>query len=139
MCVLTIKPDEKMNPHQAKSRIVMLGNYKDRIWLESEKYGPVLRPDTMQLIVSMAVKQRRTLNQGDCKSALCQSILPPNKINIVKPPIRNPDAKKDKNWLLKHTLYGLHCSPCHWYTKIKTILQKLGLHQNANNLQPFPL
>jgi hypothetical protein len=28
-------------------------------------------------------------------------------------------------------LYGLHCSPQHWYVKIKSILEKLGLRQNA--------
>jgi hypothetical protein len=94
MCVLTIKPDEKMNPHQAKLHIVLLGNYKNRIWLKSETYALVLHPDTMQLIISMAVKQWRTLNQGDCKNAFCQGILPPEKITIVKPPIGKSDAKK---------------------------------------------
>jgi hypothetical protein len=133
MCVLTIKPDKKMNPHQAKLHIAVLGIYKDRIWSKSEKYAPVLRPDTMQLIISMAVEQWRMLNQGDSKNAFCQGILPWEKITFVKPPIINPDAKKDKCWLLKRTLYGLCCSPCHWYTKIKTILQKLGLRQNAYN------
>ena len=47
MCILTIKPDEKMNPHHARSRIVVLGNHKDRIWSKSEKYSPVLHPDAM--------------------------------------------------------------------------------------------
>jgi hypothetical protein len=96
MCVLTIKPDKKINPHQAKLRIVVLGNYKDRIWLKSEKYAPILCPDMMQLIVSMAVEQQLTLNQGDCKNAFCQSILPLDKITIVKPPISDPNVKKDE-------------------------------------------
>jgi hypothetical protein len=30
-------------------------------------------------------------------------------------------------------LYGLRCSPQHWYAKIKSILEKLRLHQNAYN------
>jgi hypothetical protein len=55
----------------------------------------------------MAVERQRTLKQGDCKTAFCQGILPNNEITIVKPPIGNPDAKKDKYWLLKQTLYGL--------------------------------
>ncbi len=57
MCVLAIKPDKKMNPHQAKLHLIVLGNYNDRIWLKSEKYSPILCPDTMPLIISMAVKQ----------------------------------------------------------------------------------
>jgi hypothetical protein len=32
MCVLTIKQDEYLLPHCAKSRIVVLGNHKDRVW-----------------------------------------------------------------------------------------------------------
>ena len=32
MCVLTIKPDEMLRPHHAKSRIVVLGNHEKRIW-----------------------------------------------------------------------------------------------------------
>ncbi len=133
MCVLTIKPDEMINLHRAKSCIVVLENHEERIWSKSDKYTPVLRPDTMHLIVSMAVEQQRTLQQGNCKNAFCQGILPPNEITIVKPPFGDPDAKKDEYWLLKWTLYGLCRSPRHWYVKIKSILEKLGLHQNAYN------
>jgi hypothetical protein len=85
----------------------------------------------MRLLVSMAVQRQQMLQQGNCKNAFCQGILPPNEITIVKPPIGDPDTKKDKYLLLKRTLYGLQCSPCHWYTKIKLVLTKLGLRKNA--------
>jgi hypothetical protein len=130
MCVLTIKPDKMLQPHHAKSRIVVLGNHEDRIWTKPEKYAPVLRPDTLRLIVSMAVQQHHTLKQGNCKNAFCQGILPPDEITIVKPPIGDPDKKKDEYWLLKRTLYGLQRSPKHWYDKIRKILTSLGLKQN---------
>ncbi len=87
----------------------------------------------MRLIVSMAVEQQRTLQQGDCKNAFCQGILSPDEITIVKPPIGDPDAKKDEYWLLKRMLYSLCHSPWHWNVKIKSILDKLGLRQNAYN------
>jgi hypothetical protein len=103
MCVLAIKPDEMMHPHRAKARIIILGNHKDRIWTKPEKYAPVLCPDTLQLILNMAVECRRTPKQGNCKNAF-QGILPPEDITIVKPPIGNPDATKDKYWLL-NTLF----------------------------------
>ncbi len=69
MCVLTIEPDKMLWPHRAKSRIIVLGNHKDWIWSKPENYGPVLCPDTLRIIVSMAVQQRCTLKQGDCKNA----------------------------------------------------------------------
>ena len=104
----------------------------DQVWTKSEKYVPALCPDTLRLIISMAVEQCHTLKQGDCKNTFCQGILSPDKITIVKLPIGDPDAKKNEYyWLLKQTLYGLCCSPKHWHDKICKIFHKIGLHQNA--------
>ncbi len=61
MCILSIKKDEMLNPLRAKSRIVVLGNHKDRVWTKSEKYAPLLWPDMLHLLVSMAVERRCTL------------------------------------------------------------------------------
>jgi hypothetical protein len=47
MCVLTIKPDKMFRPHRAKTRIVALGNHEDQFWTKSDKYAPVLRPDSL--------------------------------------------------------------------------------------------
>ncbi len=82
-----------MNPLRAKLRIVVLGNHEDRVWTKPEKYAPVLRPDSMRLMISMAMEHWCILKQGDCKNAFCQGILPEDKITIVKPPIGDPDAK----------------------------------------------
>jgi len=131
MCVLTITPDEMLRPHRAKARIVVLGNHEDRIWTKSDKYAPVLRPDTLLLLTTMAVERHCTLKQGNCKNDFCQGILPPDEITIVKPPIGDPDAKDGEYWLLKWMLYGLRRSPKHWYDKIRKVLLKLGLRQNA--------
>jgi hypothetical protein len=133
MCVLTIKPDEMLHPHQAKSHILVLNNHEDCLWSELDKYAPVLGPDTLGLIVSMAIEQQKVLQQGDCKNTFCQGILPPDKITTIKPPIGDPNAKTDKYWLLKCTLYCLWRSPRHWYDKIESVLQQIGLHQNAYN------
>jgi hypothetical protein len=56
MCILSIKKDEMLNPLRAKSCIVVLGSHRDRVWTKSEKYAPILRPDTMRLMVSLAVE-----------------------------------------------------------------------------------
>jgi hypothetical protein len=73
------------------------------------------------------------LCQGDCKNAFCQGILPPDEITIVRPPSGNPEAKPDKYWLLKQTLYGLRCSPRHWYDKINAILRLMGLQPSLED------
>ncbi len=48
-------------------------------------------------------------------------------------PSSDPDALKDEYWLLQKTLYGLRCSPCHWYEKIDSILCSIGLVPNAHD------
>jgi hypothetical protein len=42
MCVLTVKPDENLNPIQAKSLIVVLGNHEDCVWSKCNSFAPVL-------------------------------------------------------------------------------------------------
>ena len=114
-------------PLQAKSRIVVLGNREDRDWSKSEHFAPVLRFDSLQFLVSLAVQRPHGLKQGDCKNTFCQGILSPKEVTIVRPPSGDPDAPKDENWLLQKTLYGLCRSPCHWYQKIDAILHSIGL------------
>jgi hypothetical protein len=72
MCILTIKPDEMMNPNRAKACIVILGNHEDREWSKKDTYTPVLRPDTMRLIVSIqhGCGATQTLRQDDCKKCI---------------------------------------------------------------------
>ena len=102
-----------MLPVRAKSRIVVLGNHEDRDWSKSDRFAPVLRSDSLRLLVSLAVEQRRVLKQGDCKNAFCQSELPLDETTIVKPPSGDPDAGPNEYWLLRKTLYGLRRSPRH--------------------------
>jgi hypothetical protein len=105
--VLTIKRDENLLPHRAKSRVVALGNHEDRLWSKSDKFAPVLRSDSLRFLVSMAVKHRCPLRQGVCKNAVCQGILPDNEVTIIRPPAGAPDVDPNEYWLLLWTLYGL--------------------------------
>jgi hypothetical protein len=55
--------------------------------------------------------------------AFYQGILPPNEITIVHPPAGDPKTDPNEYWPLQKTLYGLRCSPRHWYgDKINRIL-----------------
>ena len=107
MCVLTIKKDNNLLPLRAKSRIVVLGNLKERLWSKTDRFAPVLRQDSLHFLTSLAVEKRRALRQGDCKNAFCHGILPPEETMIVRPPSGDPDADPQEYWLLLKTLYGL--------------------------------
>lgn len=130
MCVLTIKRDENLLPLRAKSRIVVLGNHEETIWSKSDKFAPVLRGNSLRFLVSLAVEKRRTLRQGNCKNAFCQSELPPEEVTVIRPPSGDPDVSPNEYWLLKKTLYGLRKSPRHWFKKIDGIFRSMGLRPN---------
>ena len=126
MCVLTIKKDKDFNPVRAKSRIVVLGNHEETPWQKHDTYAPVLQSESIRLLASMAIEKRRTLKQGDCKNAFCNSFLPDDEVVIIKPPSGDPEAESAEFWRLRRTLYGLRRSPKHWYDKVSGILKKLG-------------
>ncbi|KAL7538082.1 hypothetical protein ACHAWF_005990, partial [Thalassiosira exigua] len=86
MCVLVVKPDKDSRPHRAKSRIVVLGSYEDRVYDKSKRYAPVLKYSSLCLLTSMATGDRRILQQGDCKKAFCQATLPDDERMAVRPP-----------------------------------------------------
>jgi hypothetical protein len=106
---------------------VVLGNHEDRLWSKSDKIAPVLQSESLCLLVSMAVEKQFPLCQGNCKNAFCQGIPPSEKVTIVRPFSGDPDANPHKYWLLPRTLYGLRCSPWHWYHKISAILWSIDL------------
>jgi hypothetical protein len=127
MSILTVKKDENLFPLWAKLQINVLGKHEYCFWSKSDRYVLVLHGNSLHFHVSMAVNAHRPLCQGNCKNAFCQGILPGDKIAIVCPPPGNPEAKPNEYWLLRHTLYGLRCSPQHWYDKITKILKSIGL------------
>eukprot|EP00957_Ditylum_brightwellii_P159237 12119633-Ditylum_brightwellii.AAC.1 len=133
MCVLVVKPDENLNPHRAKSRIVVLGNQDDRPWSKGDKYAPVLQYSSLRLLTSMAVEKRRRLQQGDAKNAFCQGTLPADETTIIKPPPGDPDAAPDEYWLLKKCLYGLARSPRHWFDLISSTLRDMGMQPSSHD------
>ena len=67
------------------------------------------------------------LQQGNCKNAFCQAVLPNDERIAVRPPVGDPARDIDKLWLPKKTLYGLRRSPKHWYNKFTSILETMGL------------
>eukprot|EP00804_Cyclotella_cryptica_P022088 CCRYP_011573-RA/>CCRYP_011573-RA protein AED:0.27 eAED:0.27 QI:0/-1/0/1/-1/1/1/0/654 len=133
MCVLVVKTDKDGKPTRAKSCIVVLGNFEDRIYDKSQKYAPVLKYTSLRLLTSKAVSDKRILQQGDCKNAFCQAYLPEDELTVVRPPVGDPAYSRDEYWLLKKTLYGLRRSPHHWFHKITSILQDMGLQPSPHD------
>ena len=143
MNLFTVKKDKEGNPVRAKSRIVVLGNLERRMWDKVDTYAPVINASANRLLVSMAVEDGRVLKQGDCKNAFCQPEMPDDEITIVRPPKGCPRSKPGTYWKLNKTLYGLSCSPKHWYDTFSGHLRNMGFESMPQDpcvfkATPFP-
>jgi len=132
MGVFTVKNDSDGKPVRAKSRVVVLGNKDPVEWTKAECYAPVVSQPIVRLLTSLAVRNRTTLKQADCKNAFCHPELPEDEPTIVRPPAGCPISKPNTYWRLKKTLYGLRRSPRHWYHLITKQLKAIGLRQTAH-------
>jgi len=133
MCVLVFNTNCNGSPNKAKSPTAVLGNHEDRIYSKSKRYAPVLKYDSLCLVTAHAVSKKRILQQGNYKNAFCNATFPDDEATIIQPPVGDPAHKQDEYWLLKKTLYGLRCSPKHWYNMITRILQSMGLEASRND------
>ena len=100
MCVLLVKHDKHGNPDRAKSRIVVLGNFEERIYSKSDRYAPLLKYSSLRLLTAKAVGDKRVLQQADCKNAFCNATLPDDERMAIRPPIGDPGHDNDEYWLL---------------------------------------
>ena len=90
MCVLVVKNEKYGKPLCAKSRIVVLGHFEDCLYQKSQSYAPVLEYCSLSLLTAKAVGDKRILQQGDCKNAICNAILLDNEVTVIRPPIGHP-------------------------------------------------
>ena len=107
MCVLVVKNNKYGKPLRANSRIVVLGNFEDRLYQKPQHYAPVLKCISLCLLEAQAVGDKRIFQQGDCKNEFCKAALPYNEVTVIRPPIGDPAYQEDEYWLLKKTLYVL--------------------------------
>jgi len=128
MCTFTVKKTNGA-PTRAKSQIVVLGNLDPRPWTKSDCFSPVVSIPMVRLLTALAVHNRRTVKQGDCKFAFIQASLPENELTIVKPPLGCPLSGVGKYWRLKKSLYGLRRATHHWFKLFSSVLQspEIGL------------
>ena len=121
MYVLVTKNDKYGKPLRAKSRIVVLGDFEDRLNQKFQRYAPVLKYSSLRLLIDKALGDKWILQQGNYKNALYNSTLPDDEVTVIRPPIGDPDFQEDEYWLLKKTLYGLRKYPHHWELAVSKI------------------
>ena len=133
MCVLVVKNYKEVKPLNAKSRIVVLENFEDRLYQISQRYAPVLEYSSLCLITAKSGGDKHILQKVCFKNAFCNSKLPYDEVTDIRPPIGDPDFQDGEYWLLKKTLYVLRRSPHHWYNIIKVIILNMGLNTSPHD------
>ena len=108
---------------RAKYRIVVLGNLDPYNWSNNNCFAPVLSAQELPLLIAIATQMKVIPKSGDVSQAFVQSVLPESKKYVVRPPKGCPLTPPNTYLLLKKTLYGLKCSPRHWYETCKHTLQ----------------
>ena len=96
MCVLVLINDKDGKSLRAKSQILGLGDFEDRLYQKPQRYTPVLKYSSLRLLKSKAVGDKRILQKVDCKNALRKATLPDDEVTLIIPPIGDPDFQEDE-------------------------------------------
>ena len=111
-----------------KARLVAKG-YRQKAGIDyDEVFAPVVRMETIRLLISKAAQNRWPIYQMDVKSAFLNGVLE-EEIYVEQPPGYMKAGKESKVLKLKKALYGLKQAPRAWNTRIDTYLKKNGFIQ----------
>jgi hypothetical protein len=119
MCVPITKKYKNGNPIRAKSHNAVLGNKDPHQWSKGDCFAPVTIQSAVRLLVSLAIEHNKVAQQGDCKNAFYNPVLPEDEVVIVRPPleyVHSPNETHFGDYGKKCTIYvdnlntGMKCS-----------------------------
>ena len=127
--VYKVKPGTTGNPTQYKARLVARGfEQKDGIdFLET--FAPVVRWETIPLLIAIAVHLNLPLHQLDVLTAFLNGLLKED-VYMYQPPGFARPGEEHLVCKLHKALYGLKQSPRAWYDRLHAVLLAWGLIQS---------
>ena len=130
--VYKVKPGTPGNPPRYKARLVARGfQQKDGVdFLET--FAPVVRWETIRILIAIAVHLNWPIHQLDFLTAFLNGILKEDVYMFQPPGFEIPGAEHLVCKLHK-ALYGLKQSPRAWFARLHTALLAWGLIQSISD------
>jgi hypothetical protein len=108
-----------------KARLVVLGHLQKAGRDFQEIFAPVLKMESVRLLLAMIVKYDMHFIQGDVKTAFLYGPLE-EVVYMRQPPGFEEKGKEDWVCRLRKAIYGLHQAPRAFYRHITGVLLKAG-------------
>lgn len=121
--IYKIKRKANGDVERNKARLVVKG-YSQRHGIDcDEVFAPVVRLETIRLIIALAAHNRWKIHQMDVKSAFLNGILD-EEVYVEQPLGYVVKGQEEKVLRLKKALYGLKQAPRAWNSKIDKYFQE---------------
>eukprot|EP01018_Ginkgo_biloba_P029557 Gb_20738 [translate_table: standard] len=115
-----------------KARLVAKGYAQQEGIDYTETFTPVVKMDTIRIVLVLAAQHGWIIYQMDVKSAFINGYVD-EEIYVEKPQGFEIARKENKVYKLKKSLYGLKKAPKAWYSRIDTYFQQKGFQKSSSD------
>ena len=128
------KSDGSLQRHKAR---LVANSKSQQVGLDyDETFSPVVKPATIQTVLSLAASRSWPIHQLDVKNAFLHRHLE-ETVYMKQPPGFASKEHPNHVCLLKKSLYGVKQAPRAWYYRFATFLTSIGLQSSKLDASLF--